>query len=210
MTRHIASIRAISNATSFLWSLWIQLTSSNATTLRPIELKPTRSASSLPLLNVTSFDLVTSWSIRRSDVKSGGWKNNRRKDPIVFSIAFSFTTNWTQRCALDKYLFYYHTCTSYCTTWPNLAYLAWSHKAEIIQLSTFPEFLSFVHMTLHVTRLLSFMLSISPRATVRAVGTSFEIDPFTTYALKSNIKNFRLSKFAWIVSFVGSSFPVIV
>ena len=32
----------------------------NATTLRPTGLEPTRSASSLPPLNVTSFDLVTS------------------------------------------------------------------------------------------------------------------------------------------------------
>ena len=175
MTRHIASIRAISNATSFLRSLWIQLTSSNATTLRPTGLEPTRSASSLPSLNVTSFDLVTSWSIRRSEVKSGSWKNNRRENPIVFSIAFSFTTNWILRCALDEYLFYYHTYTLYRTTWPDLAYLAWSYEAEIIWLSTFPKFLSFVHVTLHVTRLLPFMLSIPPRAIVRAVGTGLRL-----------------------------------
>ncbi len=32
---------------------------------------------------------------------------------------------------------------------------------------------------LHMTRLLSFTLSIPPRATFRAVGTGFEVDPFT-------------------------------
>ncbi len=94
--RHIASIWAI-NTTSFLRSLQIQLTSSNATTLRPTGLEPTRTASSLPPLNVTSFDLVTSWSVRRSEVRSGGWKNNRRENPIVFLIAFSLTTNWDLR-----------------------------------------------------------------------------------------------------------------
>ena len=53
-------------------------------------------------------------------------------------------------------------------------------KAEINRLNTFSEFLSFVHVTLHVTRLLPFTLSIPPpRATLRAVGTGFEVDPFT-------------------------------
>ncbi len=50
----------IRDATSFLQGLQIQLTSSNATTLRPTGLEPTRTVSSLPPLNVTSFDLVTS------------------------------------------------------------------------------------------------------------------------------------------------------
>ena len=151
MTRHIASIRAISNATSFLQKLWIQLTSSNAITLRPIGLESTKSASSLPPLNITSFDLVTSESVRRSEVRSGGWKNNRRENPIVFLIAFSFTTKWTLRCALEEQ-FYLHIV-------PHDK-LAWFCSAEINRLNTLSEFLSFVHVTLHVTRLLLFTLSI--------------------------------------------------
>ncbi len=34
---------------------------------------------------------------RRSEVRSGGWKNNRRENPIAFSIAFSLVTNWDLR-----------------------------------------------------------------------------------------------------------------
>ena len=64
--------------------------------------------------------------------------------------------------------------TGHVTSW----HYTWSHKAEINRLNTFSEFLSFVHVTLHVTRLLPFTLSIPPRATVRAVGTGFEVDPF--------------------------------
>ena len=170
VTRHIASIRAISNATSFLRSLWIQLTSSNATTLRPTGLEPTRSASSLPPLNVTSFDLVTSWSVRRSEVRSGGWKNNRRKNPIAFSIAFSLPMKWPLRCAL-KEQFYLHIVPR--------DKLAWFCSTEINRLNTLPEFLSFIHVTRHVTRLLLFTLSIPLGAIVRAVGIGFEVDPFT-------------------------------
>ncbi len=95
--RHIVSIQVISNITSFLQSLQIQLTSSNATTLRLIGLESIRNASSLPTHNITFFDLVTFWLVRMSEVRSGDWKNNRRENPIAFSIAFSLITNWDLR-----------------------------------------------------------------------------------------------------------------
>ena len=129
VTRHIASIRAISNTTSFLRSLQIQLTSCSATILRLTGLKSTRSASSLPPLNVTSFDLVTSWSGRRCEVRSGGWKNNRWENFIVFSIAFNLPTNWPLRCALKEqfylYIVSYHVTRSGLSSlilqsWDNL------------------------------------------------------------------------------------------
>ena len=60
VTWQIASILAISHTTLFLQSLQIQLTSSNTITLKPIKLELTKSASSLPPLNVTSFNLVIS------------------------------------------------------------------------------------------------------------------------------------------------------
>ena len=137
-----------------------QLTSSNAITFRPTGLEPTRSVSSLPPLNVTSFDLVTSWSVRRSEVRSGGWKNNRRENPIVFSIAFSLPTKWPLRCALEEQ-FYLHIIPR--------DKLAWFRFAEINCLNTLSEFLSFVHVTLHVTRLLPFTLSIPHRASLVAI-----------------------------------------
>ncbi len=69
MIQHISSIQAIFNMTSFLQSLWIQLTFLNAITFKPTRLEPTKSASLLLLLKIISFDLVTSWSVKKSEVK---------------------------------------------------------------------------------------------------------------------------------------------
>ncbi len=43
----------------------------------------------------------------RPHCKGLSWRINRWENSIVFSIAFSLPTNWTLRCALEEYSFYY-------------------------------------------------------------------------------------------------------
>ena len=142
VTWHIAFIWTISNTASFLWSLWIQLTFSNATTLKPTGLELPRSASSFPSLNITFFDLVTPWSIRRFEVRSGGWKNNRRENPIAFLIAFSTYELNPTLCSWGVFvlLSYLHIIL-YHMTWsslPGLIPRSWDksikHLFRILQL----------------------------------------------------------------------------
>ncbi len=117
-----------------------------ARVLRPTGLKPTRTASSLPPLNITSFDLATSWSVRRSEVesrrsevRSGGWKNNRRENPIAFSIAFSLTMNedLCLTCTEIRWLKHFPHSTSaqftWLRTWLDFFRSRWaSHRASLV------------------------------------------------------------------------------
>lgn len=47
---------------------FIQLTMSNINILKPIKLKPMKSISLLPLLNINFFNLVTFQSIKKSEI----------------------------------------------------------------------------------------------------------------------------------------------
>lgn len=62
----------------------------------------------------------------------------------------------------------------------NAIWPVWSnhHKFETIQLNTFSKFLNLVYMTLDMIKVLLFMLSISFRASLKAVSIGYKVDFF--------------------------------
>ncbi len=106
---------------------------------------------------------LESW---RSEIRSRGWKNNKRENLIVFLITFSFIIKWDLRFDMH---------------WDLL----------IKTLCTFN--LSSVYVTLHVIRLLLFMLSIPPQGNHQSCWYRFWSLPF--YNSKSFIPNGSTSLF---------------